>query len=978
LKFAFGAITEANSTSSQSWSRVSTSDDGSAIPIPSLPPGLTPSPLPAPAKTSLTLQLAGGTALAATIHLSTFQFGFHNTITVSPGFGDGWGTTSFNDLDVTAVLSDASPDLFKTLATGTHYGTATLTENNASGLPIAVWILSNIFVDDDVVTASGGSNLPTEEFKFAFGAITEANSTDTQSWSQQTIDGHTLGIPSLPGGLTLSPLLVPSKGSLTLQLARGTATPATIVLDTFQLGFHNSVAVGSPTPDAGAGTASVDALDVTTTLSNASPDLFSSVAARIHYTTATLTENDALGQPIAVWVLGFVFVTDDALTASGGGSNLPTEELKFVFNTITEANSTDKQSWSQQANSDSDPLIPRLPSGLTLSRLPAPANTSVTLQLAGGDAPAATIILNTFQFGFDDPVTILKGTSSTVSGLISFDALDVTANLSNASPDLFEALVSGISYDTATLTENNASGQPIAVWVLGNVSITNDAVTGTRGASGLPVEELKFVFAAITEANNTYTDSWSRVTQQDTGSDIPRLPPGLPLSSPSAPTRPGLTLQLAGGDAPVATAAINLNTFQFGFHNTVTISSATGIATAGTPTFDPLDVTIALNTFSPDLFRTLTGGTHYDTATLTENDALGHPVAVWVLHTAYITDDVLTDTDGGSGLPVEELKFGFGDITEVTNATQASWSFTNQSATGPQAPNSASLAPLASFSPTITVSAGPFTYDGRSHAATATATGVGGDTVSGSFTFRYATGTSVSGTASSTAPTLAGTYTVVAHFASGDPNYASADSVPLTFSIAQAKLTVTADNQTKIQGEANPAFTASYSGFVPGQGPGDLGGALTFSTSATAGSLPGTYAITPGGLASTNYAITFVSGTLTVLSFAQATANLEAQVDAAGLPHGMQHSLDRKLEAAIDAFNRGKTTAGVHHLEAFIHHVSAQSGKHIDDGLADTLIAAADRIAGAIDSVDAAGTGSHRDRCLGRRDERGEDEGEAT
>src|SRR5439155_1561434 len=76
--------------------------------------------------------------------------------------------------------------------------------------------------------------------------------------------------------------------------------------------------------------------------------------------------------------------------------------------------------------------------------------------------------------------------------------------------------------------------------------------------------------------------------------------------------------------------------------------------------------------------------------------------------------------------------------------------------------------------------------------------------------------------------------------------------------------TVAVDHFTKIYGSANPGFTVRYSGFVLGQGPTDLGGTLSFTTSATASSDVGAYSVTPGGLTSTNYTITFVDGTLDI------------------------------------------------------------------------------------------------------------------
>src|SRR5262249_30755773 len=85
-----------------------------------------------------------------------------------------------------------------------------------------------------------------------------------------------------------------------------------------------------------------------------------------------------------------------------------------------------------------------------------------------------------------------------------------------------------------------------------------------------------------------------------------------------------------------------------------------------------------------------------------------------------------------------------------------------------------------------------------------------------------------------------------------------------TLQVTQAALTVTADNKSKAYGAALPAFTASYSGFVLGQDESVLGGTLGSTTSATASSNVGHYSVTPGGLTSSNYAISFVAGDLNV------------------------------------------------------------------------------------------------------------------
>src|SRR5262249_258375 len=86
------------------------------------------------------------------------------------------------------------------------------------------------------------------------------------------------------------------------------------------------------------------------------------------------------------------------------------------------------------------------------------------------------------------------------------------------------------------------------------------------------------------------------------------------------------------------------------------------------------------------------------------------------------------------------------------------------------------------------------------------------------------------------------------------------------FTIGGVPLTITANNATKLQGQANPAFTATYSGFRDGDTVSSLDGTLSFSTDATTTSPVGTYTVTPCCLMSPKYVIAFVSGTLNVVN----------------------------------------------------------------------------------------------------------------
>ncbi len=94
--------------------------------------------------------------------------------------------------------------------------------------------------------------------------------------------------------------------------------------------------------------------------------------------------------------------------------------------------------------------------------------------------------------------------------------------------------------------------------------------------------------------------------------------------------------------------------------------------------------------------------------------------------------------------------------------------------------------------PTLTVSGGTFVYDGTTHAASATAVGSDGVTpVAGTFTFTY--------NGSTTQPSAAGSYAVLASFTSSDPGYLGASGTA----------TITISPATPVFGNlASPTITA--------------------------------------------------------------------------------------------------------------------------------------------------------------------------
>ena len=124
-------------------------------------------------------------------------------------------------------------------------------------------------------------------------------------------------------------------------------------------------------------------------------------------------------------------------------------------------------------------------------------------------------------------------------------------------------------------------------------------------------------------------------------------------------------------------------------------------------------------------------------------------------------------------------------------------------------------------------------------------------------------GDSFTGTLSRDVGTNVGTYAIKQGTLTAGTAYAIT-FVPANLTITKAALTITADDKTRVQGAANPAFTASYSGLVNSETSAALTTQPTFSTTATTASVPGTYPITPSEATSSNYEITFVNGKLVV------------------------------------------------------------------------------------------------------------------
>ncbi|HZY81985.1 MAG TPA: MBG domain-containing protein [Cyclobacteriaceae bacterium] len=108
--------------------------------------------------------------------------------------------------------------------------------------------------------------------------------------------------------------------------------------------------------------------------------------------------------------------------------------------------------------------------------------------------------------------------------------------------------------------------------------------------------------------------------------------------------------------------------------------------------------------------------------------------------------------------------------------------------------------------------------------------------------------------------------------------------LPGTLTITKAPLTAKADNKTRVYGQANPANTITYAGFVNSDVPTSITQPTITGASATPDSDTGTYPIQLSGGSSANYDITLQNGTLTVTK-APLTAKADNKTKVYGQPN---------------------------------------------------------------------------------------------
>ena len=384
-------------------------------------------------------------------------------------------------------------------------------------------------------------------------------------------------------------------------------------------------------------------------------------------------------------------------------------------------------------------------------------------------------------------------------------------------------ILEGSTYTTLTnaeigLIENNGSSWNLPIGLADNTANTATATVNsfTPIGSGAIAQVNPFIFNAI--AAKTYGDA-------DFNGGATSLNTTQPIiytsNNPLVATIVGGLIHITGA----GTTTINASQATDGNYPAASVDQMLTVNTAAlTVTAD--DKTKFEQVANPPLTITYTGF------------VLGETSAVLLTQPTISTTAVLNSPPG------------IYPIT-VTGATAANYNITHVNGTLTVTPKQ---------NQTITFNNLPTkTYGNANFAAGATSTN---NTIPVTYTSSNPAVATIIGTSIHIAG--AGTSVITASQA-GNDGYFPATPVSKTLTVNKANLVIKVLDTVKTIGQANPAFTITFTGFVLGETVANLLTPPVAATIATASTSPGYYPITLSGATSNNYNITNTNGRLTIL-----------------------------------------------------------------------------------------------------------------
>ncbi len=781
ITFRFASITEATKNASASWSRLTSSEIGPAIPS-----GLTLSPIPTKAS-ELSLKLytsIDGTFPTFTIPLDDFVFGSNVTALV------GAGATAFDQLVVTSQLQDISPTLFAALLRGRRFGKVTLTKDSASG-PLTIATMGDVYITDDLISGDA-ETLPIQQFKLLYSQITQSAAGVSTSWDilRRRADGP---VPLTGPDLSSLPA---STGSILFELkakATDQRPSVSINLDSLKYGFDKI-------PN-GVG---LDNLTIRTLPGSATPVLFAALARQSRFELGQITQYNASGAIVSQLTIGDVLLLSNRISGLSNGELV--DEYGLTYTTFRQQVGTATAVWNFVTGREEfgGPAINA--ASVASGSLPtgeAPAN-SLVLELRDGTNPAIIIPLNTLDYAYENLFQ---------SGLpvgSNFGPLSINFDLTNSAPGLFAALAQGKIFRDASIKKFEGD-RLVAGWLISNALVQSDDTTsvGSQTTKSLTLTYSSLVNIASTETKLS-TSSPSITYGQALTFTASVTSSGVAVTSGSVLFSVGST-QLASvsvnaaGQASYTTSSLNVAGSPYNIEalyvpSTTLIPSSASVGvsvSAATLTITPADNQSKIyGDALPALNFTASGLVNNDPSTL----LTGH-----------------LGTTATVSSPVGSYPFTLGTLSAGTNynltLANNSPTFSVTAATLTIAPDAGQSKSYGSPVPALSFTASGF----KNNDAASIVVGLLGTTANDS--------------------SSVGSYPFTIGSLSAGNNYvlALADSAP-SFTVTTAKLTIQPNtNQFKIYGDDNPLLTFTSSGLKNNDQPSIIVGELSTSAVVTSG-----------------------------------------------------------------------------------------------------------------------------------------------
>ena len=543
---------------------------------------------------------------------------------------------------------------------------------------------------------------------------------------------------------------------------------------------------------------------------------------------------------------------------SGACGPINTSTTTINVNTLPEAPSAGNVTVAYDGLPHTGTATP--PSGSSIAWYNASTGGSTTVAPVGTSAG----VYSAWAESVNNTTGCISSSRTLVTVTISKAVLTITAGNQTVAYGTLATTVTGAGTYTPSGFVNSETSSVIGGTVNYTTTYTATTPAGTAGVTITPViTGLSATNYSFTPANGSITIGSATSTISATGTTSYTYTGTLqgPATSTVTGSTGAVTYSYSGTGSttygPSATRPINAGTYQV-------IATVAADANYSTATSAPLafsinkamliitagNQTVAYGT----LATTVTGA-----GTYTPSGFVNSENSSVIIGTAtYITTYTATTPVGTAGVTITPV---------VTGLTATNYIFT---------PANGSISIIKATSTITATGTTSYTYTGLVQGpTTSTVTGS-----TGAVTYSYSgTGTTSYGP-STTRPTNAGTYQVIATVAA-DANYNGATSAPLAFTINKAVLTITAGNQTVAYGTmvatVTGAGTYTPSGFVNSETTSVIGGTVTYTTTYTATTPAGTagVTITPvvTGLTATNYSFTPANGSISIGS---ATSTISA------------------------------------------------------------------------------------------------------